>query len=156
MHPHGHGFPTSFPRVSSGFPPHAVHGNRDPYIIHLNIALQMVVSLYFGVEKATCFKWLQPYLYMHASIRKWSWISYGFPLGFPRVFHGFCPHTVHGNHPKQSTEANFSPSAKAANRFAWRWVKQGLAPAARRARDACRTQGGAELPKGPKNLWVPT
>ena len=33
--------------------------NRDPYIIHLNIALYMVVSLYFGVEKATCFKWLQ-------------------------------------------------------------------------------------------------
>ena len=33
--------------------------NRDPYIIHLNIALSMVVPLYFGVEKATCFKWLQ-------------------------------------------------------------------------------------------------
>ena len=27
--------------------------NRDPYIIRLNIALQMVISLYFGVEKAT-------------------------------------------------------------------------------------------------------
>ena len=26
--------------------------NKDPYIIHLNIALKMVVSLYFGVEKA--------------------------------------------------------------------------------------------------------
>ena len=32
---------------------------RDPYIMHLDIALYMVVSLYFGVEKATCFKWLQ-------------------------------------------------------------------------------------------------
>ena len=33
--------------------------SRDPYIIHLNIALSMVVSPYFGVEQATCFKWLQ-------------------------------------------------------------------------------------------------
>ena len=32
---------------------------QDPYIIHLNIALLMVVSLYSGVEKATCFKWRQ-------------------------------------------------------------------------------------------------
>ena len=30
---------------------------RNPFIIHLNIALSMVLSLYFGVEKATCFKW---------------------------------------------------------------------------------------------------
>ena len=28
-------------------------------MIHLNIALSMVVSRHFGVEKATCFTWLQ-------------------------------------------------------------------------------------------------
>ena len=28
-------------------------------LIHLNIASAMVVSLYFGVEQATCFQWLQ-------------------------------------------------------------------------------------------------
>ena len=32
---------------------------RDPYMIHLNIALQMVVSNFSWVEQATCFKWWQ-------------------------------------------------------------------------------------------------
>ena len=38
---------TSAPEVVDGKKP-APNPSRDPYIIHLNIALSMVVSLYFG------------------------------------------------------------------------------------------------------------
>ena len=52
---------------------------RDPYIIHLNLALQMVVSLHFGVEKTTCFKWLQNGDLLRSPVEAVAW--WGLVLG---------------------------------------------------------------------------
>ena len=46
-----------------------VWGDRDPYIIHLNIALSMVVSLYFAVEKARV---PAPWLQQESSQEPWE------------------------------------------------------------------------------------
>ena len=55
---------------------------RDPYIIHLNIATckWWCFQLYFGVEKATCFKW-------------WQHVSFKEPCLICRVYCPQLPYT---------------------------------------------------------------